>query len=173
MKLSWSHTVLKIKDKTKVLNFYKEVLGFTVTDEGEIYENGPVITFMSLDPNEHHQLALMSGREELDNGSSLDHVSFRVETYSELTEVKERLESAEHEYLPLCHGNALSFYFSDPEKNGIEIFMDTPWDVPQPQGEVWDPSLNEKEALSWVEETFKDKPGFVKRDDSKRPFVNR
>ena len=46
MKLSWSHTVLKIKDKTKVLNFYKEVLGFTVTDEGEIYENGPVITFM-------------------------------------------------------------------------------------------------------------------------------
>ena len=60
MKLSWSHTVLKIKDKTKVLNFYKEVLGFTVTDEGEIYENGPVITFMSLDPNEHHQLALMS-----------------------------------------------------------------------------------------------------------------
>ena len=51
--------------------------------------------------------------------------------------------------------------------------MDTPWDVPQPQGEVWDPSLNEKEALSWVEETFKDKPGFVKRDDSKRPFVNR
>ena len=57
--------------------------------------------------------------------------------------------------MPLCHGNALSFYFSDPEKNGLEIFIDTPWDVEQPQGAPWDPELNEKEALEWVEETLR------------------
>ncbi len=75
--------------------------------------------------------------------------------------------------MPLCHGNALSFYFSDPEQNGIEIFIDTPWDVDQPQGIPWDPELDEESALEWVEETFKNEPGFVKREDSTKEFVNR
>ena len=33
---------------------------------------------------------------------------------------------------PICHGNAWSVYFQDPEGNQIEMFCDTPWYVPQP-----------------------------------------
>ena len=55
----------------------------------------------------------------------------------------------------------------------MEIFVDTPWDVEQPKGEPWDPELDEKEALDWVEKTFKNKPGFVLKGESTKEFVNR
>ena len=57
--------------------------------------------------------------------------------------------------------------------DGMEIFLDTPWDVEQPQGEPWNPELDEKDALKWVENTFKDKPGFVLKEESTKEFVNR
>ena len=41
MKLGWSHTVLNIKDKEKILDFYINTLGFKVSDSGPIFENGP------------------------------------------------------------------------------------------------------------------------------------
>ena len=85
-----------------------------------------------------------------------------------MQEVKGRLDSVGTQYLPLCHGNALSLYFSDPEGNGLEVFFDTPWDVKQPQGIVWDTNFNEKEALEWVEKTFNAEPTFAKREESNR-----
>ena len=75
--------------------------------------------------------------------------------------------------MPLCHGNALSFYFNDPENNGLEIFFDTPWDIDQPQAVAWDPELDETSALKWVEKTFKNEPSFVIREESNKEFVNR
>ncbi|MBE19684.1 MAG: hypothetical protein CMD69_02015 [Gammaproteobacteria bacterium] len=173
MKLEWSHTVLNIKDSNKILGFYTDTLGFTVSDRGPIVENGPEIIFVSQDPDEHHQLAFVVEREDTEKASSLNHISFRVETFQEVQEVKGRLDSVGTQYLPLCHGNALSLYFSDPEGNGLEVFFDTPWDVKQPQGIVWDTNFNEKEALEWVEKTFNAEPTFAKREESNRDFVNR
>jgi catechol-2,3-dioxygenase len=173
MKLGWSHTVLNIKDKKKILDFYFDTLGFKVSDSGPIFENGPEIIFISYDPNEHHQLAFVLGREDLTSSTALNHISFRVESFAELKQIKEKFDAINHNYMPLCHGNALSFYFNDPENNGMEIFFDTPWDVEQPQGEPWDPELDEKEALDWVEKTFKNKPGFVLKGESTKEFVNR
>jgi len=173
MKLDWSHTVINIKDSEKILDFYTNTLSFKISDRGPIIENGPEIIFMSQDPNEHHQLAFVVSREEVGTQTSLNHISFRVGTFDELKKVKERLDSINHDYLPLCHGNALSFYFSDPEQNGIEVFTDTPWDVDQPQGVPWDPDLDEQSALEWVEQAFIDEPGFVKREKSTKEFVNR
>ena len=87
MKLGWSHTVLNIQDKQKILDFYVHTLGFQVTDSGPIFENGPEIIFISYDPNEHHQLAFVLGREEIGTQSALNHISFRVDTYDELKQV--------------------------------------------------------------------------------------
>ena len=42
----------------------------------------------------------------------------------------------------------LSIYFNDPERNGIEVFWDTPWHVAQPQGKVWDTELDEAALLA-------------------------
>ena len=36
MALSWSHTVLLVRDREKMLDFYTRVLGFDITDQGPI-----------------------------------------------------------------------------------------------------------------------------------------
>ncbi len=45
----------------------------------------------------------------------------------------------------MSHGNSWSVYFKDPEGNRLEVFMDTPWYVQQPQREVLDFSLSDEE----------------------------
>ncbi len=49
MKLGWSHTVLNIKDKKKILEFYIDTLGFKISDSGPVFENGPEIIFIRVD----------------------------------------------------------------------------------------------------------------------------
>ena len=174
MKLSWSHAVLNVHDMEAMLKFYTEVLGFTVSDRGPLGpEGGPEIVFMSNDPSEHHKVAMVTGREEGAPGSALNHMAFRVADFDDVKEMHSRLSAVGTDMLPLSHGNTLSLYFSDPEGNGLEVFWDTPWHVPQPQGKVWDTSLERDAALAWVEAQFSDEPGFVPLDAADGPFVNR
>jgi catechol 2,3-dioxygenase len=172
-KLQWSHAVLNVKDEQKILDFYTDTLGFTVSDRGPLADNGPEIIFMSQDPDEHHQIAVVTSRQDDEPANSLNHLAFRVASFGDVKTVKEKLESANVKFLPLSHGNTLSLYFADPEGNGLEVFWDTPWHVSQPEGVVWDTSLNQEQALAWVEKTFNSRPVFVKREDADGDFINR
>jgi len=173
MKLSWSHAVLNVVDEDKILEFYTTTLGFTVSDRGPLVDTGPDIIFMSQDPNEHHQLAIVASRKDDAPPNSLNHLAFRVEAFDDIKTLKNKLKSASVEFLPLSHGNTLSLYFADPEGNGLEVFWDTPWHVSQPEGVVWDTNLNQEQALAWVEETFSSKPSFTKREEASAAFVSR
>ena len=63
MKLGWSHTVLNIQDKEKILDFYINTLGFKVSDSGPIFENGPEIIFISYNPDEQGRSSGKSGAD--------------------------------------------------------------------------------------------------------------
>lgn len=67
--------------------------------------------------------------------------------------------------MPLTHGNAWSIYFSDPEGNGVEVFIDTPWHVAQPQGKPLDLSLPNDEIVDRTVEAFRDEPEFGSIDE--------
>ena len=60
----------------------------------------------------------------------------------------------------LNHGNALSIYFADPEGNTIEVYLDTPWYVPQPLGYEIDLEKTEDELYRETEAICRAKPGF-------------
>lgn len=173
MKLSWSHAVLNVKDLETMLGFYTGTLGFTISDRGPLGENAPEIVFMSQSDDEHHQIAMVQARKDDDAPNSLNHLAFRVESFADVKEMNERLSAGKIDILPLSHGNTLSLYFNDPEGNGIEVFWDTPWHVAQPQGIVWDTSMDETQALAFVEDSFKDEPSFMLREDCNDPFANR
>jgi len=173
MNLKWSHAVLNVKDADKILEFYTGMLGFTITDRGPLGENAPEIIFMSQDTDEHHQLAVAVMRKDEGPSNSLNHLAFRVESFDDIKVLSSKLKSGSVDILPLSHGNTLSLYFNDPEGNGLEVFWDTPWHVAQPDGVVWDTSLDKEKALAWVEETFSGKPSFKKREDADGDFVNR
>lgn len=133
MNVRWSHCVLKVRHLDAMVTFYCEALGFVVADRGAI---GPdqSLAFLSGNSSDHHQLGLLEGRGDDD-----------------------RIGDG----LPVTHGNAVSVYFKDPEGNGIEIFCDTPWHVPQPQLKGWEPSTSAEEVLASVEAKFASEPGFT------------
>ncbi len=166
MKLSWSHAVLYVQNKEVMLDFYTNVLGFQVTDRGEIGDGGPEIIFMSQDPDEHHQIGMIDTRKEDGPSNSVAHVAFRVGAFEDVRNLNHTLEKVDGiNIMPLSHGNTLSIYFNDPEGNGIEVFWDTPWHVSQPQGKPWDVSMNEQQALEWVKAAFQDESNFGPRQD--------
>jgi len=166
MKLSWSHAVLYVRDQAKMLDFYTNVLGFKVTDRGPLGDNAPEIVFLSNDPEEHHQIAMIQTRRDEAPSNSVNHFAFRVDSFEEVKSLNDALTGLDGiDIMPLSHGNTLSVYFNDPERNGIEVFWDTPWHVSQPQGKPWDTSMSKEEALGWVEENFGGEPTFEARED--------
>ncbi len=164
MALAWSHMVLYVEDVERMLAFYTGVLGFEVTDRGPLGRDGREIVFLSQDPDEHHQVAFIDGRKEAGPSNSVNHAAFRIDDLSALRRMSTALDTEGVSYSPRSHGNTWSIYFEDPERNGIEIFCDTPWKVAQPQAVAWDPALSDDDLARWTEERFRDQPGFAPAD---------
>jgi len=166
MRLSWSHAVLYVQDKDRMLDFYSTVLGFQITDRGPLAPDGPEVIFLSQDPQEHHQIGMVDTKANDDPPNSVNHFAFRVATFGEVKDLHQALTPLDGiEITPLSHGNALSIYFNDPEGNGLEVFWDTPWHVAQPMARPWDPTMDETQAVAWVEAEFSDAPGFGPKED--------
>ena len=64
---------------------------------------------------------------------------------------------------PVTHGNAISLYLHDPEKNRVELLIDTPWYVPQPCRIPVDLSLPDDELWAAIEKDARKLPGFKPR----------
>jgi catechol 2,3-dioxygenase-like lactoylglutathione lyase family enzyme len=163
MQLRWSHAVLYVRDIEEMIRFYRDVLGFQVSDRGPLHPANPAleIAFLSQVGSDHHQLAFVPVRGG-DATTPLDHFAFRVDSLADVKTVAERLQADGRaaDLNPLNHGNAWSVYFKDPEGNGLEVFCDSPWGVRQPQGKPWDLSLSEEALRRQTEAQFKDEPGF-------------
>jgi catechol 2,3-dioxygenase len=163
MALEFAHALIYVVDMDDMIDFYTNVLGFTVTDRDPIAgEGSPEVAFLTSDPNHHHQFAFLQTRKESGASNSLNHLAFRV---GSLTDVKATIETLETDgratkMAPVTHGNAWSIYFTDPEGNGLEVFCDSPFHVAQPIATSWDPKLNEAELTAWTEETFGDNSRF-------------
>ena len=107
MNLKWSHAVLNVGNLGKMLDFYTNVMGFTVSDRGPMGPPGaPEIVFMSQTSDEHHQLAMVDTGQQ-SHTTSLNHFSFRVDSFDEVKEMSRRLKELDVELLPLSHGNTL------------------------------------------------------------------
>jgi catechol 2,3-dioxygenase len=161
LRLEVAHAVLYVHDVADMIEFYSDVLGFEVMDRGPL---GPdEIVFMSQNANDHHQVAFITGRDRPAPSNSVNHMAFRsAGTLDDLKGLKKSLEADARVtgIMPLCHGNAWSVYFRDPEFNGVEVFIDTPWHVRQPQGEPLDLDKSNDEITEWTLQHFSTEPEF-------------
>lgn len=160
MGLKLSHAFINVANLDKVVPFYTDILGFQVTDRGHIRGDTEAV-FMSQDPDNHHQIALASTLKDSEGGHNLGHVAFRMESLGDLRALKKRLTSEGIAIgRELSHGNAWSLYFADPEGNGVECFVDTPFHVSQPQGKPTDIDLDDAALLDKTREDFQQEPEF-------------
>lgn len=161
LRLEVAHNVLLVHDVEAMIAFYCDVLGFEVTDRGPIGRQE--IVFLSQAADHHHQVAFVSGRPAPDRSNSVHHSAYRSSgTLDDLRELLTRLQAhpAVTGIAPLTHGNAWSIYFQDPENNGVEVFIDTPWHVRQPQAKPLDLSRPDDEIIASTRAAFEDEPEF-------------
>ena len=128
-----THVGITVYDFEKMLDFYLRLFDFHVSDQ-KTMDNGRKVAFLTMDPNEHHQLVLGSGRPENIDFNPVNQISFRTENLKSVKRYwKLCVQDPEVEIQrTITHGNAWSIYFFDPEQNRLEIYADTPWQVTQP-----------------------------------------
>ena len=157
--LQFSHMGLFVTDMARMADFYHRVLGFPITDRGLLSE--AELVFLSRDPRDHLQIVLVAGRPPGLPDRIVNQVSFRVASLAELQRFYRRIRAEGVEELaPVCHGNAWSVYFRDPEGNRIEVFVDTDWYVHQPLRVAIDLDLPEAEIRRMTEALCRTLPGF-------------
>ena len=165
-RLTVGHSTLAARDLEALQRFYCEVLGFEVTNRGPI-PNDQEIAFLSQDPSAHHQIAMVGGAS---TGPSdfvmVDHLAFRTASLDDLRVIHANLVDAGiTEILTIDHGNAWSLYFNDPEGNGVETYVDTPFHVAQPYAGEWDITATNDEIEQSTRRQLADKPEFQPMSD--------
>ena len=161
--LTLSHVGVFVTDMPRMLDFYTGFLGFAESDRGSTSTGGEIV-FLTRDSREHHQLVLATGRPPDLPYNIVNQLSFRVDSLDTLRELRLGLRN-EHatELGPVTHGNALSVYLHDPEKNRVELLIDTPWYVPQPCRIPVDLALPDDELWATIERIVCTLPGFKPR----------
>ncbi|MGC2199445.1 MAG: VOC family protein [Stellaceae bacterium] len=167
-----SHCGVYARDISKMVDFYTRVVGLVVSDRG-ISSRGGELAFMTAAPEHHHQFVVVSGRPP-EGTTTVNQLSFKVAGLDQLKEIFGRVRKQGIETIrQTSHGNALSVYFPDPEGNQIEIYMDTPWYVPQPHGVPIDLSLPNDEIIAQNEKHCRETSGFMPLDQWKAEIRSR
>jgi catechol 2,3-dioxygenase len=118
------HVHLKVADLERSLAFYRDVLGFEVTQRF-----GAQAVFLSAG-GYHHHLGLNTwesagGRPPAPGTTGLYHVAFLYPTRATLADALRRLLAAG---IPLDgaadHGVSEALYLHDPDGNGVELYWD-------------------------------------------------
>ncbi len=155
-----SHCGIYARDIDAMVAFYTKTIELVVSDRG-ISSRGGELAFMTAAPGQHHQLVVVSGRAP-EGISTVNQLSFKVADLDQLKQTHRRVRDAGvAEVRQTSHGNALSIYFPDLEGNMVEIYMDTPWYVPQPHSVPIDLSLPNDEIMAQTEKHCRGTSGFM------------
>ena len=120
------HVHLKVADLERALGFWRDVLGFELTQR-----YGSQAAFVSAG-GYHHHIGLNTwesrgGSPPPPGTTGLYHVAVRYPTRAALADALRRLAEAE---IPLDgasdHGVSEALYLRDPDQNGVELYWDRP-----------------------------------------------
>lgn len=120
------HIHLKVSDLERSLIFYRDILGFTVTQR-----YGTEAVFLSAG-GYHHHIGLNTweskgGSPPPSRATGLYHVAFLYPSRRDLAVALQRLRNAG---IPLDgaadHGVSEALYLRDPDGNGVELYWDRP-----------------------------------------------
>ncbi len=123
------HVHLKVADLDRALAFYRDILGFTVTQR-----MGKSAAFLAAG-DYHHHIGLntwesLGGDPPAPGTTGLYHVAILYPTRAELADALHRVLRAGISLDGAAdHGVSHALYLRDPDDNGVELY----WDVPAEQ----------------------------------------
>lgn len=163
-RIQYTHTGIFCADLDMMVEFYCSKIGFIVSDRG-VASTGHRLFFMTQDPEIHHQLVLFDGKPTGLPFNPINQLSFLLDSLEDLrTYYRKVLEFGLRDISQVDHGNAWSMYFTDPEGNPIEMYVDTPFYSPQPCREPLDLSQPAADILAATEAMCRRRPDFQTRD---------
>jgi catechol 2,3-dioxygenase len=159
------HMGIYVHDIERMERSYTGVFSLTVTDRGKVARLGNRnIVFMSSAADAHHQLVLIDGKDPQSGPSVIFQMSFYLRSLDQLRFVRDQLVlHGATDITPISHGNAWSVYSSDPEGNGLEAYLDTPWHVAQPHGKPFDLSQPNEIIYEQTKAAIQSDPTFLRR----------
>ena len=123
------HVHLKVADLERALRFYRDVLGFELTQR-----YGRQAACLSAG-GYHHHIGLNTwesegGSPSPSNSTGLYHLAIAYPTRAELADALRRLMGAGISLEGASdHGVSEALYLRDPDGNGVELYWDRPADV--------------------------------------------
>ncbi len=120
------HVHLKVSDLDRALSFYKELLGFEITQKF-----GDSAAFISAG-GYHHHIGLNTWYSKnapppLRHSTGLYHTAVVYPTRRDLAVVLQRLIDAKYPLTGTAdHGVSEALYLNDPDGNGVELYWDKP-----------------------------------------------
>ena len=139
------HVVVTTRDVERLLGFYRDILGFRLSDRVED-DDGRLTAFFMRSDAEHHSFAAFLAPER-----RLDHQSLETSGWMDIRDWADRLAERDIaiDWGPGRHGpgNNLFFMFRDPDGNWIEISAELEHLNPGYPVRVW--PHNERTLNSW------------------------
>ena len=120
------HVHLKVADLNRALGFYRDVLGFQVTQR-----YGSQAVFLSAG-GYHHHIGLntwesLAASPPPPHSTGLYHLAILYPTRAELADALHRLIKASIDLDGASdHGVSEALYLRDPDQNGVELYWDRP-----------------------------------------------
>lgn len=120
------HVHLKVSNIERALGFYRDVLGFRLTQR-----YGPGAAFLAAG-DYHHHLGLniwesRGGQPPAHGTTGLFHLAILYPTRATLADALRRLLAAGIELDGASdHGVSQALYLRDPDQNGVELYWDRP-----------------------------------------------
>jgi catechol 2,3-dioxygenase-like lactoylglutathione lyase family enzyme len=174
---SFSHFGMYVTDMPRMEGFYTRVLEFTVTDRGQLPLPGGGtmdLVFLSRDPDEHHQIVLITGRPAVLAFNPINQISLKADSLATLRSMLALLHrEGAADITPVTHGNAVSIYVRDPEGNRLELYLDLPWYVDQPMRVPVDLGGDEAGLMRRLKEHARSLPGFRPRSEWRAEMARR
>lgn len=163
---------MDVTDLDAMVKFYTDGLGYAVTGRGRMDAIGATPTsdyaWLTRDPEQIAQVILRAGRGD-DVPSSVNQITFRVETLSDLRLFKDFALADERvsNFRAVHHGNSFSLYCDDPEGNTLEISFESEWYIPAPLAWPLEFDMSDAELMASVEKTCRENGGFMMREEWK------
>jgi catechol 2,3-dioxygenase len=120
------HVRLQVSDLQRALEFYQELLGFR-----PILRDGPVVMLSATGQAPYHLVLVehRGARRKPANTTGLYHVAIRLPSRQALARVFQRLVKHEWPFQGFAdHLVSEALYLSDPDGNGLELYVDRPRD---------------------------------------------